>query len=337
MSETTRSWLFTINNYTEDDERQVLQLAEHVAYMIVGKEIAPTTNTPHYQGYIYFNSPTSLRSVCKKLTRAHWMVAKGTPKQNEEYCSKSADLLIKKGEIPIQGKRNDIHSTMTQLKEGHNMRAIIEASTSYQSIRIAECWLKYNETGRDWFTTVHWYHGSTGSGKTREARNWLGDDIYSGLDSIKWWEGYDRHENVLIDDMRKDYCKFHQLLKLLDRYPFRVECKGGSRQVVARKIAITCPVPPDVLFFNREDKQQLLRRISQTILIGDPVENHRGGPSYNLHLDIDEDDELDDAEHYFKCQQAEETREFDEMVLEAKQQKLALKESKLRCIGSVVN
>ena len=47
---------------------------------------------------------------------------------------------------------------------------------------------------------------------------WLGEDIYTCLDNYKFWEGYDGHDNVIIDDIRGDFCKFHQLLKLLDRY-----------------------------------------------------------------------------------------------------------------------
>ena len=38
--------------------------------------------------------------------------------------------------------------------------------------------------------------------------------------NYKWWEGYDGHEVVLLDDIRKDFCKFHELLTLLDIYPY---------------------------------------------------------------------------------------------------------------------
>ena len=71
--------------------------------------------------------------------------------------------------------------------------------------------------------------------------------------------------------MRRDFCKYHQLLKILDRYEYRVETKGGSRQLRARKIAITAPYPPEEMYETREDINQLLRRIDRIILVGERV------------------------------------------------------------------
>jgi len=82
------------------------------------------------------------------------------------------------------------------------------------------------------------------------------------MDTGEWWEGYDAHEEVIIDDMRKDFLKFHHLLKLFDRYPYRVQFKGGSRQFLAKTIIVTTCYSPEEMFNNREDIQQLLRRIN---------------------------------------------------------------------------
>lgn len=132
-----------------------------------------------------------------------------------------------------------------------------------QSMRCAEMMLKYFEKGRDFQPEVRWYHGSTGSGKTRAALEEFPDAWVSGKDG-KWFDGYDAHEVAVFDDFRKDFCTFHVLLRLLDRYPFRIEHKGGSRQFLARVIIVTCPWAPDVLYDNRsqEDIGQLMRRIT---------------------------------------------------------------------------
>lgn len=272
MSKDTRAraYCFTINNPTDKDLEDLKVLSQTSKYMIVGKEKGEK-GTEHYQGYIYFSEAKSFSSIKKKLKRAHIEVAKGSPESNENYCGKDGDVIIRVGECPKQGKRSDIDNVREKLKEGSNMSDIVNSAKSMQSIRLAEVWLKYNEKGRDWKPEIRWYHGSTGSGKTRAAREWLEKDIYTCLDNIKWWEGYDAHESVLIDDFRKDFCKFHQLLKLLDRYEYKVEVKGGSRQLLAKKIAITCPYPPDKVYETREDVKQLLRRIDEVILIGKPV------------------------------------------------------------------
>ena len=83
--------------------------------------------------------------------------------------------------------------------------------------------------------------------------------------SYKWWEGYDGHKTVLLDEIRGDFCKFHEFLKLTDRYGIRVESKGGSRQLVANTILVTSAYHPADLWSTVEDKSQLSRRISKIL------------------------------------------------------------------------
>lgn len=259
---------FTINNPTDDDLSAIHRLEEKVLYLIVGKEIGKC-GTPHYQGYMYFKNPRSLTSLKKLLPRAHFSVpARGTHGENRKYCSKDGDVLVEKGTCPQQGERTDIEQVRDELKSGANMRRIVDVAPSYQSIKMAEVWLKYNEPGKNWKPEVKWFYGQAGSGKTKAAVEWLGDDYFPPT-SFKWWEGYDGHENVLLDEIRGDYCKYHEMLKLLDRYKHRVECKGGSRQLLAKKIAITSCFHPKDLWPTIEDKDQLLRRIDEIILFGE--------------------------------------------------------------------
>lgn len=53
-------WLFVLNNYTTDEEEKISKLIENKAlkikYLVFGREIAPTTGTPHLQGFIVFKS-----------------------------------------------------------------------------------------------------------------------------------------------------------------------------------------------------------------------------------------------------------------------------------------
>ena len=258
----SRAWCFTVNNPTEEDCNGLKDLQGVCTYMVVGKEVGQE-GTPHFQGYVYFKEAKTFTSVKKKIPRAHIEVAKGNHEQNRSYCLKDSDPLLEFGECPKQGKRSDIDQIKESLKDGANMRAIVNNAKSVQSVRMAEIWLKYNEEGRNWKPEIRWYWGPTGVGKTRDAREWLGEDIYTCMDTVKWFEGYDGHENVLIDDMRKDFAKFHNLLKLLDRYEYKVETKGGSRQFVAKKIAITAPYHPADMYSNQEDVNQLLRRLDK--------------------------------------------------------------------------
>lgn len=263
-----RGYCFTINNYGEEDEIAVHNLAKEAKYIVVGKEVGET-GTPHYQGYVFFENPRAFNSVKKFIPRAHIEKAIQTPQVNATYCKKQNNVLLEKGEVPQAGKRNDIDHIRDVVKETPRMKVVVNEATSHQAIKVAEIWLKYNEEPRKWKPEVRWYYGSTGSGKTRTAREWLGEDVYTAMSTAKWWEGYDAHENVLIDDFRKNWILFNDLLRLLDRYEYRVEVKGGSRQFVAKRIAITAPYHPNDMYDGREDINQLIRRIDEIILVGD--------------------------------------------------------------------
>lgn len=95
--------------------------------------------------------------------------------------------------------------------------------------------------------------------------------------TYKWWEAYDGHKVVLIDEFRGDWCKFGELLKLTDRYPYTVETKFGSRQIQATTWYITSCKHPSVVYnpdaydaFEKVD--QLLRRIKTITHLGVDVD-----------------------------------------------------------------
>jgi hypothetical protein len=277
----SRAWLFTINNYTEQDELECFALTSIATCLVVGKERGKENNTPHYQGYVYFKEAKSFKKMKKLLPRANLLVPKGTHQQCVDYCKKqevgySDGMLIEHGSVPKMGERTDIDEVRDMLKQGANMRTIVNDAKSYQSMKMAEMWLKYHEQPRKWKPEVKWFYGPTGSGKTKSAYEWLGEqDTYTCMNSMKWLEGYDGHSNVLIDDFRSDFAKFQDMLRVLDRYELRVENKGGSRQFLAKKIAITSPYHPKGIYQTLEDVTQFLRRIDEIIYIGPEEEKSK--------------------------------------------------------------
>lgn len=253
----SRSWCLTISNYTEDDIARVKGLK--YKYIIIGDEIAPETETPHLQIYVNMKDATPFKTLKKKVPRAHIEVAKGNAEQNKIYCSKEK-VLYEDGDLPKQGKRTDISTIKECIENGANMEECLDQIHNFQGIRIAETLMKYKERKRNKKPIVKWYYGPTGTGKSKRAWEEM-PDAYSAMASSKWWEGYDADKQVIIDDFRADFCKYNELLKLLDRYPHRIECKGGSRQFLAEEIIITSCHHPEVAYNTREDIGQLLRRI----------------------------------------------------------------------------
>lgn len=84
-----KKWIFTYNNYPEDAvETMENRFKELNILYIIGKEIAPTTGTPHLQGYFESEKrirPTEALKLDKKI---HYETAKGTREENLRYCSK---------------------------------------------------------------------------------------------------------------------------------------------------------------------------------------------------------------------------------------------------------
>jgi len=261
-----RDWCFTINNYT-DLEHTAVQAID-CRYLVIGYEEGEECKTPHLQGYLSFKDAKSGSSLQKMIgtRKYHIELRKGTPSQASEYCKKDGKF-FEKGELPNQGKRTDLEAVRESIKEGLGMRDIVNVATNYQSLKTAELLLKYVEQKRNWRPDVIFIHGRSESGKTRWAYdNYKMDDIHKQMaDQLKWFQSYDAHPVVIIDEV--DYSTDYSRLKeLCDRYPCVVECKGGSRQFLAKTVVLTSLTSPEVLFASfPENGKEMLRRINRII------------------------------------------------------------------------
>lgn len=237
-----RSWVFTANNYSEELLNLLLVLP--CRYIIYGKEIAPTTGTPHLQGFVSFNSGRTLSATRTSMPGCHLLVARGTPSQNRSYCSKDGDF-IERGDQPMdpsargQLEINRYADAWTSAKEDR----ILEIP---EDIRIRH-YATLKRITRDYQPPLPrlaarcgiWIHGLSGSGKTTAVFDSY-PEIYSKSLS-KWWDGYQGQPTVLLDDVDPDCCVFlRRHLKIwTDRFPFMAEEKGGGRFIRPERIIIT--------------------------------------------------------------------------------------------------
>lgn len=82
----SRGFCFTWNNYPETWRNTLDNLS--TSYWVVGEEAAPSTGTKHLQGYVYFTNARSFNSIREQLPGCHVLIARGSSKQNRDYCSK---------------------------------------------------------------------------------------------------------------------------------------------------------------------------------------------------------------------------------------------------------
>ncbi len=258
-----RNFVFTLNNYDEDDEQRI-QDSEFFAYVVYGREVAPRTGTPHLQGYVELRNPASFDRVRREFAgRAHIQPRRGTASEASVYCKKGDDF-YERGNCSHQGARRDLDGAREAAQDG-GMR-LVSSVYNAQAIRVAEKYLTYNEEVRDFKPNVEWWWGPTEVGKSKGVRaaalllGFKPDQWYTKNVGDHWFDGYDGHPVVILDDFRGDWWRLHYMLGFLDRYEFRVQYKGGHRQMRATHIFITSDRPPQECYEVR-GMDQLLRRI----------------------------------------------------------------------------
>lgn len=272
----SRFWLFTLNNYIEDERTQMhieFSNPEEVSYAVCGFEVGKEMETPHIQGYVEFRRSLSMAAIKQDfpfLARAHLEIRRGNRQQAITYSKKDGDF-CEFGDIS-NATTNNQKLTNQEIKDiatTQGIRAIVnDPRYSAHAIRTARLVLEQCEPERNEKEPIFcvWYYGRTGVGKSRRAR-WEADDefgrdnVYRKAESSKWWNGYDRHPAIIIDDFRDSWWAFTEMLALLDRHPRTVEFKGGTRQWVPKKIWITSSMSPRKMYSGvGEDLMQLIRR-----------------------------------------------------------------------------
>ena len=113
---------------------------------------------------------------------------------------------------------------------------------------------------------VYWLWGEAGANKSRMAHAVLTSGTYFKPPDSRWFDGYDGHDVLVLNDLRNSTFTFSYLLDLLDRYDFQVEVKGGYTPMLAKVIVITCSKSHADLWAelggtHNENLKQLTRRI----------------------------------------------------------------------------
>ncbi len=263
---------FVFTTFSINKLQHYLEPRDEIQYIIIGEEICPETKRPHLQGYCELDKKKSLKKIKEMFDDDTVHVEKrfGTQAEAIKYCMKDGKY-HDSGKRKIQGKRSDLTQVVAELKVHSSMAMLMETIPNYQAARFGQLWLTFNEKQRDFEPYVVWLWGPPGTGKTRAALAYAKTKENEGLrtwwagESLQWWQGYDAHEVIIIDDFRAEFCSFSKLLRVLDRYPLFVEYKGGSRQLLCKHIVITCPSAPDCVYALDENTDQLLRRIDEII------------------------------------------------------------------------
>lgn len=265
----SRLWCFT--NYNLEFDYIPILNEYNAKYIIVGREVCPSTNREHDQGFIYYNNPKmSVKAVAKELGQCHVEKCKGTLEQNCNYCSKDNNVR-EFGTKPEQGARSDLKCVLNELQIGSKCvdDLVINDPLLYHQYgrtleRAEDIFLRKKFRTR--MTECDWIVGPTGTGKSHKAfENYNPDTHYVYPNDNGWWDGYKGHPIVIINEFRGQI-QYAEMLDLIDKWPKTV--KRRNREPVpflAQKIIITSSLRPEEVYYNLHDKdrlEQLFRRIT---------------------------------------------------------------------------
>jgi len=261
----SRGWCFTVNNHTTDCEKRISELgnSEVCRYLIFGREIGEN-GTPHLQGYLELKTKQRLSWLKKKHETAHWEARKGTPDEARTYCMKSGEF-VEFGRPLEQGRRVDLEEVASRVRDGASLAEMdliapgltVQYSRGLEALRLRQLKDRMDPP------KVYWLWGLTGAGKTRKA---VGEGVtFYMKDGTKWWDGYDQQTRIVIDDFDGSW-PFRDLLRLLDRYPYQGQTKGGYVKINSPEIYITCE-HPICHFWSGSEYDQIIRRLTKAILV----------------------------------------------------------------------
>lgn len=264
----SKTWTLTLNNYTDEDEATLRRWdnEEFVSRFIVTKEIGDS-GTPHYQGAVTFKVGKRMSALKKLHPRVHWEIAKCS--DAGLYCLKHGSESFINSDHRTPGTAKDFQKCVGLLRERGGLKRVREEYPE-QYVRhvrkFKECYTDYQEC-EDIEREVYWFHGASGTGKSRTAREEAGKDVWVSSNDLKWFDGYVGQDAVIFDDLPRD-TDFIWLLRLTDRYGMQVPIKGGFTNWRPKKVFITSILSPEGFFskWNQSENDgvaQLLRRIKE--------------------------------------------------------------------------
>lgn len=268
-------WCFTYNNPACAAEHFIRVFkAAGASYIVFGEEKAPETGTPHWQGYVEFDKLKRFGQVRRIVEGLHVEYRIGTQQQAIDYCKglsagKTPNEVVHEDGTPtpnVAGRRNDLLAAVATLKEG-GIRAVAEdhPGTLVKYTR-GMLFLDSVIRRRKPVPQVTLCFGPSDSGKTRyffdnapEDDSWV-MPVSDGL----WFDGYFGEKWALIDefDGRCNKVTLRVLLRVLDRYPVRVQIKGAFTPFTPEHIVITTNIHPRLWYdwTNREEQYSAMYR-----------------------------------------------------------------------------
>ena len=268
---TVRRFCWTLNNYTELEVEEAKRfIDEKCKYGIFGKEVAPNTGCLHLQGFCNLKKPmrfSTIKSV--SITESILRRQMDPTKKTKNTVQRQATFiervrLTTKGEeqtwrplyLPYRTEKSPHPKWSLNYMAPCISNTIVESKNTYTSC---------DQCNQGIFSLNCGCIGDhPDRGKSRraleEATAW-GESIYYKPRGL-WWDGYEQQICVIIDDFY-GWIKYDEILKICDRYPYKVQVKGAFQEFTSKYIWITSNCDTDDWYrFSGYSNAALERRIT---------------------------------------------------------------------------
>lgn len=282
-----RKWFFTLWNIEFNFSELWEDYNDIVRFIKGQKERCPSTGKLHWQGVIHMYDPCRLTKMRKLLE-----MGKGEKSGDlkPQYSNKALEYVHKEhtsvggrfcyGEPSKQGIRTDLRHIQKLIREGSSDWELMnEFPGQYQRYH------KYFEKYRGLFLEkksteyikqkVILISGQTDLGKTRsvlyDENNKRRKNVYkiSAYNGLKWWNGYNGQDTILIDEFNNQVpcCK---MLDILEGHQRRVEYKGGHTYLCCSNIYITTNLKKHQIYpgCGAEHRKAFFKRIDEFRTLG---------------------------------------------------------------------
>lgn len=289
-------WVFT--SYTKIT---LTELPDFLTYIVFGEEYTKEGRF-HEQGYLESKDKLRASTLTNKFTKLicggiqpdiHFepRYPKSNGEYNMKYCKKGLqsheefEEFKEKGpnygkgavitelgtcSLSFSGKRNDLIHARETIKKGVGIDEAIAGGmlTTAGELKTFQSLLPYCEPKRQLINppTVICHWGISGSGKTHDAKIICPNAYRAKITRGGFWLGYDGQKEVIFDDFRSQHIEYVELLQILDKDDYKVNCKFGSRELQAHTFIFTCQKHPKDWYpelRKNEDPRQLLRRFTE--------------------------------------------------------------------------
>jgi len=264
-----RHWIFTWNNYPPNHKELLDKLLP--SYYVYGYENAPTTGTPHLQGYMYLGAKKRWAYLKKRLPNIWLKMMHTTPEAASAYCKKDGNF-VEVGDLPApphekgNQAQKDYWGNLRQLAIDRRLKDV-EGIGLIHADKLAK-----------WADTYHpikvsrlpfdaplglWLYGPPRIGKSTRIDLYMEEHGYrlyrKPID--KWWTNYQYEDYVVIDEWSPYHREFTSLLKTwVNHIVQRVEVKGGTMEIRPKFFIVTSNYSIEECFKNTrnlDDKRDL--------------------------------------------------------------------------------